>query len=79
MHRHPTCICKAGAGRCSCAPILVTNACLVALQDSIQRWDSLQLEQKRYVFDAALVAAGEGAWGQLEKRLQAALGPAGPG
>lgn len=45
------------------------------LQGLLHCWSSLGLERQRQVFDAALVAAGQGAWPQLEARLQAALGP----
>lgn len=45
------------------------------LHDLLHRWSSLGLERQQQVFDAALVAAGQGAWPQLEARLQAALGP----
>ena len=45
------------------------------LQDLLGRWGSLGLDRQQQVFDSALVAAGQGAWAQLEGRLRAALGP----
>ncbi|PRW59043.1 hypothetical protein C2E21_2483 [Chlorella sorokiniana] len=47
---------------------------LIHVEGLLERWGSLGLEQQQQVFDAALVAAGQGAWPELEARLQAALG-----
>jgi hypothetical protein len=43
------------------------------LQEVVQRWQSYTPEQQRGVFEAALVAASEGAWQDLEEHLQLAL------
>ena len=39
----------------------------------LRRWPGLPLAQQQMMFQVALVAAAEGAWGQLAARLRAAL------
>ncbi len=50
------------------------QSCFCCLQGLLDRWGALSLERQQQVFDAVLVAAGQGAWEQLEARLRAALG-----
>jgi hypothetical protein len=43
------------------------------LQDTVQRWASLEPAIQQEVCEAVLLAAGEGDWQGLEGRLQLAL------
>ena len=49
------------------------SALPLAPQEVTRRWPGLPLAQQQMMFQVALLAAAEGAWGQLAARLRAAL------
>ena len=54
-------------------PFRGASALLLAPQEVMRRWPGLPLAQQQMMFQVALLAAVEGAWGQLGARLRAAL------
>ena len=40
------------------------------LQDIVQDWDTLAVERRRRLFNAALMRVGKGDWGGLEQALK---------
>lgn len=43
------------------------------VQEVAEAWSGYSLAQQQEMFDVVLVAAGQGAWGELEDRLRCVL------
>jgi hypothetical protein len=64
---------QAAGSRQQAAAARGASALPLAPQEVTRRWPGLPLAQQQMMFQVALLAAAEGAWGQLAARLRAAL------